>query len=99
MMGLKTLWEKEKMLVTSIFSFSLNVFKRLFTQGRLKSGWFGKELKEEILVTSIVFFSHNIFEHFFVGLHYTRICPMLSILTFLFVEPPRNSFPKEHIWK
>ena len=25
----KTLWEKEKMLVTSIFSFSLNVFKKL----------------------------------------------------------------------
>ena len=32
-MGLKTLWEKEKMLVTSIFSFSLNVFKSLFTPG------------------------------------------------------------------
>ena len=28
------LWEKEKMLVTSIFSFSHNVFKRLFFQGR-----------------------------------------------------------------
>ena len=25
--------KKEKMLVTSIFSFSLNVFKRLLTQG------------------------------------------------------------------
>ena len=31
MIGLKKLLEKEKMLVTSIFSFSLNVFKRLFT--------------------------------------------------------------------
>ena len=31
--GLKTLREKEKMLVTSIFSFSHNVFKRLL-QGR-----------------------------------------------------------------
>ena len=28
--SLKTLWEKEKMQVTSIFSFSHNVFKRLF---------------------------------------------------------------------
>ena len=28
-----SLWEKEKMLFTSIFSFSLNVFKRLFIQG------------------------------------------------------------------
>ena len=31
--GKKILWEKEKMLVTSIFSFSLNVFKRLLFYG------------------------------------------------------------------
>ena len=36
--GLKTLLEKEKMLVTSIFSFSNNVFKRLFYWGSLKVG-------------------------------------------------------------
>ena len=30
----ETLWKKEKMLVTSIFSFSLNVFERFFSQGR-----------------------------------------------------------------
>ena len=30
---IKTLWEKEKMLVTSIFFFSYNVFKRLLFQG------------------------------------------------------------------
>ena len=41
---MKTLWEKEKMLVTSIFSFSHNVFKRVFTQGSQKSGLCGKEL-------------------------------------------------------
>ena len=40
----KTLWEKKKMLVTSIFSFYHNVFKRLFKQGRVKSGMCGKEL-------------------------------------------------------
>ena len=34
--GVKTLWEKEKMLATSIFSFSLNVFKRPLSHG-LKS--------------------------------------------------------------
>ena len=33
----ETWWEEEKMLVTSIFTFSLNVFKRLLFQGRLKS--------------------------------------------------------------
>ena len=31
---MKTLWEKEKMLVTSIFSFSHNVFKRPICQGQ-----------------------------------------------------------------
>ena len=40
----KTLREKEKMLVTSIFSFSHNVFKRLLFQGCLKSKLCGKEL-------------------------------------------------------
>ena len=33
-MGRKTLWEKEKLLVMSNFSFSLSVFKRLVSQGR-----------------------------------------------------------------
>ena len=41
----KTLWEKEKMLVTSIFSFSHNVLKSL-----LLSGLCGKELKTEKIV-------------------------------------------------
>ena len=37
-MGGKTLWEKEKMLATSIFSFSHYVFQRLLFQGRCKWG-------------------------------------------------------------
>ena len=45
---LKTLWEKEKMLVASIFSFSHNVFYTI------------KE-KEKMLVASIFSFSHNVF--------------------------------------
>ena len=40
----ETLLEKEKMLVTSIFSFSHNVFKRLLSWSRLQSGLCGKEL-------------------------------------------------------
>ena len=39
--------EKEKMLVTSIFSFTHNVFKRLLFQGHEKLGLCGKELKPE----------------------------------------------------
>ena len=34
----KKLWEKKKMLVTSIFSFSYNVSKKFFTHGCLKFG-------------------------------------------------------------
>ena len=41
---LKTLWEKEKMLVTSIFSFSYDVFKRHFPVDHKKSGLCGKGL-------------------------------------------------------
>ena len=34
----ETLWEKEKMQVTSIFSFSYKVFRKLLFQGHLKLG-------------------------------------------------------------
>ena len=61
-------WEKVKVLVTSIFSFSHDVFKSLFFSGSLKSGVCGKELiswrkkkcrKRENDVTSIFSFSHS----------------------------------------
>ena len=42
--GQKTLWEKEKLLVTSKFSFSHSVFKRLVLQTRKNLGLFGKGL-------------------------------------------------------
>ena len=42
--GKKTLQEKEKLLVTSNFSFSLSVFKRLVLQTRGNQGLFGKGL-------------------------------------------------------
>ena len=42
--GHKTLWEKEKLLVTSNFSFSHSVFKRLVLQTRKNQGLFGKGL-------------------------------------------------------
>ena len=43
---LKTLWEKEKLLVTSNISFSHSVFKRLALQARKNQGLFGKVLKK-----------------------------------------------------
>ena len=42
--GLKTLWEKEKLLVTSNFSFSHSAFKRHVLQTRKNQGLFGKGL-------------------------------------------------------
>ena len=41
---LKTQWEKEKLLVTSDFSFSHSVFKRLVLQTRKNHGLFEKGL-------------------------------------------------------
>ena len=42
---LKRLWKKEKLLVTSNFSFSLSVFKRDVLKTRKNQGLFGKGLK------------------------------------------------------
>ena len=42
--GKKTLWEKEKLLVTSNFSFSHSVFKRLVSQERQKVSLSGNGL-------------------------------------------------------
>ena len=46
--GLKTRWEKEKLLVTSNFSFSHSVFKRLVMQTRKNQSLFGKGLRSTI---------------------------------------------------
>ena len=46
--GQKTLWEKEKLLVTSNFSFSHSVFKRLVLQTRKNQGLFGKGLGDNM---------------------------------------------------
>ena len=43
--GYKTPWEKEELLVTSNFSFSHSVFKRLVLQTRKNQGLFGKGLR------------------------------------------------------
>ena len=42
--GQETLWEKEKLLIMSNFSFSHSVFKRLLWQTHKNQGLFGKGL-------------------------------------------------------
>ena len=44
--GQKTLWEKEKLLITSNFSFSHGVFKRLELKTHKNQGLFGKGLTD-----------------------------------------------------
>ena len=55
----KMLWEKEKLLITSNFSFSHSVFKRLVSQGRQKVSLCGNGLKKKPGEVSI-----NIFKQF-----------------------------------
>ena len=55
--GWKTLWEKEKMLVTSNFSFSHSVFKRLVSQGRQKVSVCGNGLKNTHKLLSVIAFN------------------------------------------
>ena len=76
--GWKTSWEKEKMLVTSIFSLTYNVFKRLFfswllTFSQTSPGFYlfcstsllkTLQEKEKLLVSSNFYFSHSVFYHF-----------------------------------
>ena len=65
----ETLSEKEKLLVTSNFSFSNRVFKRLVLQTRENQGLFGKGLKrswEKEKIQLTILFSippplHNVF--------------------------------------
>ena len=52
-------WKKEKMLVTSIFSFSLNVFQNLLFQCHLKSELWVKGRKSNGLIVRTFFFSRN----------------------------------------
>ena len=58
--GKKTLWEKEKMLVTSIFSFYHSIFKSLTLNGHKNQGLFGKGLKKKPGEVSIAIFKQFI---------------------------------------
>ena len=51
----KKLWEKEKLLVTSNFSFSHSVFKGLVLQTRKTQGLFGRGLKSQKWLTRKMF--------------------------------------------
>ena len=51
--GKKTLLEKEKLLVTSNFSFSDSVFKRLVLQTRKNQGLFGRGIDQVSVLASL----------------------------------------------
>ena len=52
--GQKTLWKKEKLLVTSNLSFSHSVFKRLELQTRKNQSLFWERVNSHISVTVVV---------------------------------------------
>ena len=49
--GQKTLWEKEKLLIRSNFSFSHSIFKRLVSQGRQKVSLCGNGLNDDFCLS------------------------------------------------
>ena len=51
----ETLWEKEKLLVTSNFSFSHSVFRRLVSQGRQKVSLCWNGLTYALVIIRIIF--------------------------------------------
>ena len=57
--GLRTLWEKEKLLVPSNFSFSHNVLKKRVLQTHKNQGFFGKGLKNKHKIPLINPLPHN----------------------------------------
>ena len=92
--GLKTLWENGKLLITSNFSFSHSVFKRLVSQGRQKVSLSGNGLITiQSLKTSLenagnqhfILFPPNMFSTFpicqnsFFESHFLCCLQMLSI--------------------
>ena len=58
--GQKTLWEKEKLLVTSNFSFSQSVFKRIELQTRKNLDLFGKGLIHVVFAFKITLSSFQV---------------------------------------
>ena len=82
--ALKTRWEKEKLLVTSNFSFSHRVFKRLVMQTRKNQGLFGKGLTAYV--------STHIILNFHCVLHEGSFCLFLGYQRQLIYQRRDGSF-------
>ena len=99
-MGWKTLWEKEKMLVTSIFSFFPRCFQNTFTTRAVKT----RELLEILYVCigviptpKMLFFSNRVVSFITVVLRETKltICFLTTFLICISGEsrkPPDRKF-------
>ena len=83
----KTLWAKEKLLVTSNFSFSHSVFKRLVSQGRQKVSLCGNGL---ILVN--YFADHKDMWGF------VSVKSIFSFFKNVFNRPPRQGREKQDLF-
>ena len=65
----KIFWEKEKILITSIFFFFHNVFQTSLSSGSLKVRFCGqvKENGSIIRFTTLVFHEKNVLQHLLLG--------------------------------
>ena len=82
--GYKTLREKEKLLVTSNFSFSHSVFIRLVLQTRKNQGLFGKGLSKSVIILYILTLSQTSPGFYVFWKHYgkRRNCSLRAISPF-----------------
>ena len=90
--GLKSLWENEKLLVLSNFSFSHRVFQRLLLQTRKNQGLFGKG----ITLNMILFW---IFKDWNVFFRYFRLRSGCKWLTHSHTITPFDAPGKQAFWK
>ena len=94
--GLKTLWEKEKLLVTSNFSFSHSVLKRLVLQTRKNQGLFWERVKaiKELQTTFMYMPVYYVYRPRYGSLF--MICPTTKNLksTFMYLQ----GYFVEYVW-
>ena len=89
--GKKALWKKEKLLVTSNFSYSHNVFRRLVLQTRKNKSFFWKGL-----FTSNFSFSRNAF-HSYISLMHQNVVLRCNRLSSLCEQCRSRSDCTEHL--
>ena len=91
------MWEKEKLLVTSNFSFSYIVFKRHELQTRKNQGLFGKGLSIYKLTCSSIYTRFNTLKKKIVGKHCKKKMKLLKMSKMFSVQSVISKVFNSHI--